>query len=252
MTFGLWQILSSTDLMTKGVLLGLLAMSVLTWALALYKKMVFSAKLKSLKQAQGLLQNVKGMDDFLARTSVIQNTFAGELIGTFLTEFKKMLRIYDAGGTTIADKDWYLLQATIAQRVDEALAEEEHLIPILSTNAQAAPLVGLFGTVWGLIHAFMGIAQQRSADISAVAPGIAEALVTTLGGLIVAIPALVLYSYLVGQMRVLERSIIEISETCLWIMRNVLHSDAGKAQYVGKPAHPLTDMTSVSAPWSKE
>ena len=62
-----------------------------------------------------------------------------------------------------------------------------------------------FGTVWGLIHAFMGIAQQKSADISAVAPGIAEALITTLGGLIIAIPALVMFNYLTSEVRKLKR-----------------------------------------------
>ena len=83
------------------------------------------------------------------------------------------------------------------QRVEEALSQEEALIPVLATCSQAAPLIGLFGTVWGLIHAFMAIAQQRSADIAAVAPGIAEALITTMGGLVVAIPSLVLYAYLI-------------------------------------------------------
>lgn len=240
MNVGLWQIISSTDLMSKVVLLVLLGMSILCWALGFYKKMIISTKIKALKQAQGLLQNTKSMDDFLARVSVIQTNFAGELIGLFLADFKKLLKIYESGDNVIADKDWYLLQGSINQRVDEALADEEFLIPVLSANAQAAPLIGLFGTVWGLIHAFMGIAQQRTADIAAVAPGIAEALITTMGGLVVAIPALVLFNYAQAQMKKFEHEVFQLAETCLWTMRSVLAVEMlHRPGFIAKPAQAM-------------
>ncbi len=244
MNVGLWQIISTTDFMTKGVLLLLLSMSIICWALGFYKKMVIAAKIKALKQAQGLLHNTKSMDDFLARLSVMHDTFAGQLISSFLADFKKLLKIYESGDIGLADRDWYLLQSAIGQRVEAVLVQEEFLIPILSTNAQAAPLLGLFGTVWGLIHSFMGIVQQRSADITAVAPGIAEALVTTLAGLVVAVPALALFNYLQGQMRQLEQEVIELADTSLWIFRGVLESDvAYKKSFLTKPAQAPTQET---------
>ncbi len=221
MNVSLWQILSTTDLMSKGVLLVLVGMSIVCWAFAFYKRMVIMAKLKQLKQAMTLLQNTKGIDDFLARTSVLHNTFAGELLALFVVDFKKVLKLQEQGAQ---EKD--ALSFALSQRVEEAMAQEESLIPLLSTSAQAAPLIGLFGTVWGLIHAFMGIAEQRSADISAVAPGIAEALITTLGGLVVAIPALVLFNYLQGLVRKLESALVELADSCLWIMKGVLSSTA--------------------------
>ena len=226
---GLWQIIASTDLITKGIMVLLLGMSILCWALFFYKRSIMAAKIKSLKQAKGLLYNTKNVDDFIARLSVIQHTYAGELINQFLADFKKLLRMYEMNGSQLSDKDWYLLQANINQRVDEAISEEEFLIPILSTSAQASPLIGLFGTVYGLIHAFMGIAQQRSADISAVAPGIAEALLTTMGGLVVAIPSLVLFNYLQSSMRSFEKEVIDVADTCLWSMRGFLASSVGGA-----------------------
>ena len=233
MSVGLWQIISSTDIVTKGVLLLLLGMSIACWALAFYKRMSIMTKIAALKQAQGLLQNTKAMKDFLARVSVMQSGFAGELITGFLTDFKKLLRMQETG--TIADKDWYLLQNSMNQRVEEALSQEEALIPVLATSSQAAPLIGLFGTVWGLIHAFMAIAQQRSADIAAVAPGIAEALITTMGGLVVAIPSLVLYAYLSGCMRNLEKELFELSDTCQWIMRTMISSEQKSSFQTNKP-----------------
>ncbi len=235
----MWDLISSTDWVTKAILLLLLGMSVVSWALSIYKKMLISSKIKSLKQAQALLQNVKGIDDLFARTGVIQDTFAGELIMYFLVDFKKLLKMYESGSGSFSDKDWYLLQSSINQRIDEALMQEESLLPVLQTNAQSAPLVGLFGTVWGLIHAFIGIAQQKSADIAAVAPGIAEALITTLGGLIVAIPALVMFNYLTGEMRKLEEEIVRVSDTSLWIMRGIMVQSEShiRASFVDKQPH---------------
>lgn len=223
MEVGLWHIISTTDFITKCVLIFLLGMSVVCWALAFYKYMLFKVKMTHIRQAQTLLTNVKSLEDFLARAASIQSTFAGEVIAHFLSDFKTMLKLYEVHHTPLDDKDWYLLQANINQRLDDVLQQEEALLPLLSTSAQVAPLVGLFGTVWGLIHAFMGIAQQRSADISAVAPGIAEALITTLGGLVVAIPALVLYHYLQGRMRVLEQGVAALADKCMWIMRAVTY-----------------------------
>ncbi len=239
MSMGVWDIISTTDWVTKAILLVLLGMSVVSWALSFYKKMLIASKIKSLKQAQALLQNVKGIDDLFARTGVIHDTFAGELIMSFLIDFKKLLKMHEAGAGTFSDKDWGLLQDSVNQRIDEALMQEESLLPILQTNAQAAPLIGLFGTVWGLIHAFMGIAQQKSADISAVAPGIAEALITTLGGLVIAIPALVMFNYLTAEVRKLEDEIVRVAATSIWIMRGImLQSEASiRPSFIDKQVH---------------
>ena len=86
------------------------------------------------------------------------------------------------------------MQRYLAQTVDVVMAHEESYVSLLATSAAIAPLLGLFGTVWGLVHAFMSIHELQSADIATVAPGIAEALITTLVGLMLAIPALVMFN----------------------------------------------------------
>ncbi len=78
----------------------------------------------------------------------------------------------------------------------EYFIKEICIIRLLGMAAAVSPLLGLLGTVWGVMQAFLGMAQQQGADLAAVAPGIAEALITTLAGLIVAIPALVFYHIL--------------------------------------------------------
>jgi len=69
---------------------------------------------------------------------------------------------------------------------------------VLATTANISPLIGLLGTVWGIMYSFINISQQGSASIDTVAPGIAEALITTIAGLCVAIPAMVGHNFLSG------------------------------------------------------
>jgi biopolymer transport protein TolQ len=79
----------------------------------------------------------------------------------------------------------------------------EKYLTFLATTASTAPFIGLFGTVWGIMNAFMGLSVTHSSSIQAVAPGIAEALIATAVGLAAAIPALMAYNYFVQQIKVL-------------------------------------------------
>jgi biopolymer transport protein TolQ len=81
------------------------------------------------------------------------------------------------------------------------IARLERYLPFLATTASAAPFIGLFGTVWGVMTAFHGIGQQGSASLAVVAPGISEALVATAAGLGAAIPAVIGYNYFVNRVK---------------------------------------------------
>jgi len=91
-------------------------------------------------------------------------------------------------------------QARIDRSMDVAIAKEaEQLnkgLSFLATVASSAPFIGLFGTVWGIMHSFIEIAQQQNTNLAVVAPGIAEALFATGLGLLAAIPALIFYNKL--------------------------------------------------------
>jgi biopolymer transport protein TolQ len=85
----------------------------------------------------------------------------------------------------------------------------------LATTASAAPFIGLFGTVWGIMNAFRGLSVTHSSSIQAVAPGIAEALIATAVGLAAAIPALIAYNYFVQQIKVLAAEMDNFSHEFL-------------------------------------
>ncbi|MBA3954210.1 MotA/TolQ/ExbB proton channel family protein [Candidatus Dependentiae bacterium] len=217
----LWELINQTDIVSKGILLSMLGMSLACWSLALYKWMVLKAKIQQVRQARALIRNINNLEDLLARAATVRNTFGGDLIAQYLLDFKMALKKYDTSKPTLTQSDWNILMVHIDQTLEDTLQKEEALLPVFSTSYQAAPLVGLFGTVWGLIHAFIGIGQQKSADIAAVAPGIAEALITTLSGLVVAIPALVLFNYLQHRVRILETEVLQLTESCRLILRQV-------------------------------
>ena len=81
------------------------------------------------------------------------------------------------------------------------ISRMERYLPFLATTASAAPFIGLFGTVWGVMSAFHGIGQQGSASLAVVAPGIAEALIATAAGLGAAIPAAISYNFYVNRVK---------------------------------------------------
>jgi biopolymer transport protein TolQ len=83
----------------------------------------------------------------------------------------------------------------------EQVGSMEDLLPFLATTGSATPFIGLFGTVWGIMNAFSGIAATGNATLATVAPGIAEALIATAAGLAAAIPAVMAYNYFLNRIR---------------------------------------------------
>lgn len=99
------------------------------------------------------------------------------------------------------------LRATLERNVDNQLSVMEDKMGLLATVVTASPFFGLLGTVWGVMMAFAGMAQQGHADINAIAPGISGALLTTVVGLLVAIPSMIGYNLLLN---ILKRKTLQM------------------------------------------
>jgi biopolymer transport protein TolQ len=95
----------------------------------------------------------------------------------------------------------------------------ENMVPFLATTGSTAPFVGLFGTVWGIMHSFISIGIKGEANLAAVAPGIAEALIATAIGLLAAVPAVMAYNYFVRRIRVLSTEMDTFSNDFLNIIK---------------------------------
>jgi biopolymer transport protein TolQ len=94
-------------------------------------------------------------------------------------------------------------------------AKMEQYLNFLATTGSTTPFIGLFGTVWGIMNAFRGIGAAGSASLAVVAPGIAEALITTAAGLAAAIPAVVAFNYYLSRARKMSIDMEDFSEELL-------------------------------------
>ncbi len=122
-----------------------------------------------------------------------------QLLGA--TEVDETFQVRLESARKISPAQMRAVTAAMERAVGEAILKLESLMIILSTAVSGAPFLGLLGTVWGVMDAFAGIAAAGNANLTAMAPGVAGALITTVTGLLVAIPAMFGYNFLVVSIR---------------------------------------------------
>jgi biopolymer transport protein ExbB/TolQ len=142
----------------------------------------------------------------------LTNEEAHTLSGLVLLEYVQEMQTIIQKKGKLSDRDIDYLDAKRFSVIDSLVYEEESYLSVLSVAAASGPLVGLFGTVWGLTNSFISISEKQSADIVTIAPGMAEALMTTMAGLMIAIPMLVMFHYLNGRVRHIEHALGYLSD----------------------------------------
>lgn len=214
----LLDLFTQSDAMTKFVLFVLLVMSILCWTIFFYKIVLFKIKKRQLRSALNYLKKVHSLDDLRTMAAAFAQTLPGYVITKNLSFLKSLLELKE-NKVPLTEHELELLQQRVEQTIDDVVYREESYLPILSASYTAAPLLGLFGTVWGLVHSFVRISQLQQADITTVAPGIAEALLTTVVGLMVAIPSLLMFYYLNTQVRNLEHKLLNLADKLAWMVQ---------------------------------
>ena len=175
---------------SKGVLLLLLFMSIASWA-------YMCGKWLTLHRAQS--QTRQGLADFddAGELSTALPVVAADEHSPLFGITRRAVREYNRINRT-GDAE-RLLNDNVRRALHFGIADEmaqlRSSLALLATTANTAPFIGLFGTVWGIMHSFTAIAQMKSVSLATVAPGIAEALVATAVGLFVAIPAVCGYNF---------------------------------------------------------
>ena len=196
---GILDLISQAGWVAKFVLLLLLGASVVCWA-------IIMTKWKTLKLAQHQNEkflktfwNGKNMDEILGQTEKFPHSPVAQVFKNGVKELRK-LSGQDSHPSSTADKTDNIYRALIRASSAEIATLEKH-VNWLATTASAAPFVGLFGTVWGIMNAFQNIGATGAANLAVVAPGISEALITTATGIAAAIPAVIAYNFFVGQIK---------------------------------------------------
>ncbi len=191
----LWDMVWDSDTITKIVMIGLIAASVWSWAIILEK----FATLRQVRNLSKKFEEAFWSGGSLDRLfDAIGNRPRDPMSAIFVAAMREWKRNTLLKGKT----DRSLRGVSLQQRIERAMsvAMEKELdgmdthMGFLATTGSVAPLIGLFGTVWGIINSFNAIAVTQSNSLAAMAPGIAEALFTTAFGLIAAIPAVVAYN----------------------------------------------------------
>ncbi len=189
----LWDSLWHADPLVKIVILILVAMSVLCWAIIFMK---YNQVVKSQKSAKDFWQkftNTARLSDFAG----LKTDRTGTMYEIYVSASQSLGRLKKGPGRL---SDWQ--RDALVQRINITRDEEnnklEQYTSFLATTASIAPFIGLLGTVWGILNAFMEIGMAGSSSLATVGPSIAEALVTTAIGLFAAIPAYASYNYFMG------------------------------------------------------
>jgi len=204
----LWHLVEQSDVMTKVILVVLLVVSIACWALIFYKWNLFNMHERQLREASKKMRRVTNRQELLHFTNQESETLAGTVLIEYVHEMQSIIQ--KKSKLSEADRDY--LDARRYSVIDSLVYEEESYLSVLSVAAASGPLVGLFGTVWGLTNSFISISEKQSADIVTIAPGMAEALMTTMAGLMIAIPMLVMFHYLNGRVRTIEHALGHFSD----------------------------------------
>jgi biopolymer transport protein TolQ len=181
------------------VLVLLVLLSVFSWAIILFK----SRELRRAEQDSEAFLEVYHAGSMDAAYEAAKDLERSPLAAVFLAAYGELMRMAQRTGKAITLTDSHV--DALARQVTWTGAREalrlERGLAFLATTGSAAPFIGLFGTVIGIINAFQGIGRAGSASLAVVAPGIAEALIATAVGLFAAIPATVFYNVFVGRVR---------------------------------------------------
>lgn len=191
----------------QGVLYLLVVFSVLSWAVIFYK---FRQIRQARRQSEHFIEifwetknltAIHGATEKLQQSSVAQVFRAGYQELVRLTRAKRQ----DVPGEVLTTELSGVgnVERAMKRAISQQLTYLERALTFLATTASATPFIGLFGTVWGIMNAFIGLSSTHSSSIQAVAPGIAEALIATATGLAAAIPAVIAYNHFARQIRVL-------------------------------------------------
>jgi biopolymer transport protein TolQ len=206
-----WTLIARADPVVKGVMLVLVIFSLLSWAIIAQR---FVLMHRAWAQSVGFLDRFhaavsarSSLDPIRAEVGVAyqDSPVAAAFIAGY-DEWGELVRDPD-GGSAVMDN----VGRALRRASSEALTRLERSVPFLASCGSAAPFIGLFGTVWGILRAFQQIGATGTTSIAEVGPFISEALIATAMGLFAAIPAVMFYNYFVNRLKLLASEINHFS-----------------------------------------
>lgn len=224
-TMSIWSLVLGASWPVQFVLVSLLFLSVYSWVIIVQKWIILAYADREVFNFEKRFWS--GMDlSQLFRDGTTKQKANTTVIGMenlFRSGFKEFTRLRQQPGI---ESDAVMEGAQRAMRV--ALAREEKVLenhlPVLATVSSVSPYLGLFGTVWGIMNSFIGLANQSQVSLAVVAPGIAEALIATAMGLFAAIPAMIAYNRYAASIDSITHSYFTFTDEFSSILHRQAHS----------------------------
>ncbi|HIF9504058.1 TPA: protein TolQ [Photobacterium damselae] len=208
------------SLLVKIVMLILLGMSVVSWTMIIKRSQVLSEATTRAHRFEDRFWSGVDLSQLYKEVEARKDDLTGsEQI--FYAGFKEYARLHRSNGKVpeaVMEGTGRAMRVALSREVEEL----ETNLPFLATVGSISPYIGLFGTVWGIMHAFIALGAVKQASLAMVAPGIAEALVATAMGLFAAIPAVMFYNRLTNRVAKLEHTYATFMEE----FSSILHRQA--------------------------
>nr|WP_098418815.1 MULTISPECIES: protein TolQ [unclassified Marinobacter] len=216
-----WYLISNAGVLVQLVMLLLLLASVASWALILQRFQVFRKAQQSRLAFEERFWSGMDLGQLYREVAAEPTPFSG-MESIFRAGFREFSRLRQQSH----DADAVMDGAQRAMRVAFSREQErlEASLPFLATVGSTSPYIGLFGTVWGIMNSFRGLAQVQQATLATVAPGISEALIATAMGLFAAIPAVIAYNRFAARSDALLKNYETFAEEFSSILHRRVHS----------------------------
>ncbi len=203
------QLLLGTGPVVQAVLWILVCFSVGSWGIILFKLSQISKARRESERFITLFWESKNLAAIHGASVGLKESPVAQV---FRAGYQELLQLTRAKRQAVGAESGFSTDLGGVENVTRAMKRQTNVettklergITFLATTGSTCPFIGLFGTVWGIMTAFLGLSAAHSSNIQAVAPGIAEALITTAVGLVAAIPAQMFYNYLIARVRELS------------------------------------------------
>jgi biopolymer transport protein TolQ len=198
-----WQMIVGGTLSTKLILSVLAVFSFVSWVILIWKFVQFRRLRSEADRFLDEIESAQRLEDAYRTLLALPESPFSRVFRrgvNFFSELRPGALREGARVTELSPTQLEVLRLVLEKEEGEERDDMSHGLPWLAIVATVSPLLGLLGTVLGVMNSFIGVAAAGSANISAVAPGVAEALITTVAGLIVAIPAAIAYNYFVSRL----------------------------------------------------
>lgn len=222
MDLSILALVSNAGIVVQAIMALLCMMSIYSWTVIFTKSLTLYTTQKKAVEGLRYFEQSKSLRDAVQNLGHDTHSPLYAVAQYGVTEFNLAKEALVTSDVVVDN-----IRRSLHQGINNETNKLNRSIAILATCSSAAPFIGLFGTVWGIMSSFQAIGIMRSASLATVAPGISEALIATALGLAVAIPAAIAYNLLLSKIIHIESLLINFAGTFLNKVQRELHSQKG-------------------------